>query len=438
MTDPYADLRRFVDLQRRRPLDWRSKGFGALPQVLNAVELAPAGVRLSDLGTPMLTIDAAALEHDVTAMAHWCVQHGLGLAPHGKTTMAPALWLAQLDAGAAAITVANAAQLRSGYAFGVRSFLVANEIVGPAELRWLAARLDADPDLDVLCWVDSVAAVQRIEDALAGQEVRRPLTVCVEVGSLSGRTGARAPDELLAVADRVVASPVCLLAGVSGYEGAVAGAGTDVAGLAAVEGFLTSMAEACTALRERFETAVVTVTAGGSAYFDVVAQVLGPLAGSAVAGREVRVLLRSGCYVVHDDLHYARVTPAARGGDGPELRAALHVWASVLSRPEPDLVILDAGRRDLPFDLGLPVPQRAVRRSGEVHPVDLGPAEVVQLNDQHAFVRVEPASALAVGDVVRLGLSHPCTAFDKWRTIAVVDSAAEDDPAVVDAVRTFF
>jgi D-serine deaminase-like pyridoxal phosphate-dependent protein len=204
-----------------------------------------------------------------------------------------------------------------------------------------------------------------------------------------------------------------------------------------VEAFLTAIATAYRALADRFETSVVTVTAGGSVYFDVVARVLGPLAGAGTGDRTVEVLLRSGSYVVHDDLHYARSTPGVRRG-GPELRPAIHVWASVLSRPEPDLVILDAGRRDLPFDLGLPVPQRAVRRAGEVRPVELGPAELLQLNDQHAFVRVAASSALAVGDVVRLGLSHPCTAFDKWRTIAVVDAAGAADPAVVDAVQTFF
>jgi D-serine deaminase-like pyridoxal phosphate-dependent protein len=435
--DPHADLRQFVDALRSEHIDWRSKGFGALTRPLSARELQAAGVRLSDLGTPMMTIDAEALRHNVAAMAAWCTDRGLGLAPHGKTTMAPALWLAQLDGGARAITVANAAQLRAGYAFGVRSFVVANELVGTADLRWLAACRDADPHLEVLCWVDSVAAVERIDAALAARRPQRPLTVCVEVGSLSGRTGSRLPAEVLEVAERVLASPVCLLAGVSGYEGAVAGAGTDEAGLAAVEEFLAAIATAYTALADRFETSVVTVTAGGSVYFDVVARVLGPLAGAGTGDRTVEVLLRSGSYVVHDDVHYARVTPGARRG-GPELRPAIHVWASALSRPEPDLVILDAGRRDLPFDLGLPVPQRAVRRAGEARPVELGPAELLQLNDQHAFVRVAPSSALAVGDVVRLGLSHPCTAFDKWRTIAVVDVAGEVDPAVVDAVQTFF
>jgi D-serine deaminase-like pyridoxal phosphate-dependent protein len=437
LPDPYADLRQFVAGLRSEPLDWRSKGFGALPRPLAAQDLVTDAVRLSHLGTPMMTIDAGAVQHNVAAMAAWCTHRGLGLAPHGKTTMAPALWLAQLDGGAGAVTVANAAQLRAGYAFGVRSFLVANELVGAADLRWLAGCRDDDPSLDVLCWVDSVAAVERIEAALVGHRPQRPLTVCVEVGSPGGRTGSRSPAEVVEVAERVLASPVCLLAGVSGYEGAVAGAGIDEAGLAAVEEFLRSVATAYARLADRFETPVVTVTAGGSAYFDVVARVLGPLAGAGPGDRRVQVLLRSGCYVVHDDLHYARITPGS-GRGGPELRPAIHVWASVLSRPEPDLVILDAGRRDLPFDLGLPVPQRAVRRADDVRPVDLGPAELLQLNDQHAFVRVTLGSRLAVGDVVRLGLSHPCTAFDKWRTIAVVDTAAAVDPAVVDAVHTFF
>ena len=149
-TDPHADLRRFVDVLRADPLDWRSKGFGALGRPVAPAELAAAGVLLSDLGTPMLTLDAAAVAHNVAAMARWCDARGLGLAPHGKTTMAPALWLAQLDAGARAITVANASQLRAGYAFGVRALVVANEVVGAADLRWIAQTQDDDPDLEVL------------------------------------------------------------------------------------------------------------------------------------------------------------------------------------------------------------------------------------------------------------------------------------------------
>lgn len=436
MTDRHAELRAFVQQTRQVPLDWRSKGFGGLAEPVTAEELGTVGLRLADLGTPLMTLDRAAVAHNVATMAAWCLDRGLALAPHGKTTIAPTLWLAQLDAGARAITVANASQLQAAYAFGVRSVVVANEVVGDAELRWLAATRDADPGLAVLHWVDSVPAVERIEAVLADRPPARPLTVCVEVGSASGRTGSRSPGEVSAIADRVVASPCCRLAGVSGYEGAVPGAGADPAGLAAVEGFLHDLAAAYAALADRFETAVVTVTAGGSAHFDQVAAVLAPLSGTR-SGHTVELVLRSGAYVVHDDVHYAAVTPSVRGG-GLDLQPAIHVWAAVLSRPEPDLVLLDAGKRDLPFDLGLPVLLSAVRRGPAVATVPLGTTEVQRLNDQHAFVRVPADSALTVGDVVRLGLSHPCTAFDKWRTIAVVDSAHQPDPLVVDAVTTFF
>ncbi|MBX6767912.1 MAG: amino acid deaminase, partial [Actinomadura rubrobrunea] len=111
--------------------------------------------------------------------------------------------------------------------------------------------------------------------------------------------------------------------------------------------------------------------------------------------------------------------------------SAMHAWARVVSRPVPGLALLDAGRRDLPFDQGLPEPQ-LVRGKGAA-PVENG--RVTALNDQHAFLR---DADVRVGDVVRLGLSHPCTALDKWTLIPVVDDADADNPAVVDLIRTWF
>ena len=68
-------------------------------------------------------------------------------------------------------------------------------------------------------------------------------------------------------------------------------------------------------------------------------------------------------------------------------------------------------------------------RGGE--PLPLGPASVTELNDQHAFVS---ATGLEVGDLVCLGISHPCGAFDRWRTILEVDP----EYSVTRAIRTFF
>jgi len=145
------------------------------------------------------------------------------------------------------------------------------------------------------------------------------------------------------------------------------------------------------------------------------------------------VILRSGCYLTHDHGIYARASPAARGAAGaPELVPALELWAQVLSRPEPELALLGAGRRDVGFDAGFPVPLRAVRRDGSRSGADGW--QVTGLNDQHAYLRVPQDAALAPGDLVCLGISHPCTTLDKWRVLVVLN----DGDRVIDAVHAFF
>ncbi|MCP9952480.1 hypothetical protein [Actinomadura madurae] len=185
-----------------------------------------------------------------------------------------------------------------------------------------------------------------------------------------------------------------------------------------MDAYLRRLANLHRSLEYEVDDPIVTV--GGSAFFDQVAEVL--------AGAEGRVVLRSGAYVVHDDGFYRGISPFARGAAGERLRSAMHGWARVVSRPEPALALLDAGKRDVPFDEGLPVPQ-LVRGKGPVG------GRITALNDQHAFLR---DSSAEIGDVVRLGLSHPCTALDKWTMIPVVDDAGADRPAVVDYLRTYF
>jgi D-serine deaminase-like pyridoxal phosphate-dependent protein len=228
-------------------------------------------------------------------------------------------------------------------------------------------------------------------------------------------------------------APSLRLAGVGGYEGALAHDASP-GGLAAVDAYLRRLAGLHARLP--YETGEPVVTAGGSAYFDQVVAVLG--------GLDAQVVLRSGAYVIHDDGFYRSISPFARAGaaagagtagsGGTRLRPAMHGWARVVSRPEPALALLDAGKRDFPFDEGLPEPQ-LVRGKGP-----LRGAEITALNDQHAFLRGDGVreAALEEGDVVRLGLSHPCTAMDKWTLIPVVDDADAGDPVVVDLVRTWF
>jgi D-serine deaminase-like pyridoxal phosphate-dependent protein len=412
-------------------LDWRFKAFPPVDGVaLEDVRAQGWNLLAGDLMLPALVLKESALEHNLRTMAALCAEAGVSLAPHAKTTLAPALVSRQLAAGAWGITAATAWQARALHALGVERILLANEVVDEASLRWIAAA--AGDGLELFVLVDSLDAVALMDGALARAGASRRLAVLVELGVPGGRTGCRSRDEALAVAAAVAEARSLVLAGVEGYEGVI---GPDADGtLAAVDAFLAQLRELTAELDRRGafqEAGEILVTAGGSAFFD---RVLAGLAGPWDLSRPVRVVLRSGSYVTHDSGFYARISPLdGRGTGDVRLLPAFEAWGAVLSAPEPGLAIVGFGKRDVPYDLDLPNPVSVRRRSGELEALRDGTVRVEALMDQHAFVRLEGES-LAVGDWLGCGISHPCTAFDKWRLIPVVDDRYD----VVDALQTLF
>ena len=250
---------------------------------------------------------------------------------------------------------------------------------------------------------------------------------------MGGRTGCRTPEQALEVARAVDSSRRLALAGVEAFEGVISSktlSGT----IDATDAFLHDMRALVVKLDQAGHFAKaqrVIVTAGGSAFPD---RVVAELGHPWDLSRPVALVLRSGCYLTHDAIHYRELSPF--GGRIPEtgpLHEAMEVWGVVLSLPEPGLALIGFGKRDVPYDLELPVPRFVKSGAEELRRVGEG-ASIFALNDQHAFLRVGPGDQLRVGDLVGCGISHPCTAFDKWRLIPVVD----DDYRVIDAVLTYF
>lgn len=402
----------------------------AAPLRCSAVADQGWSVLADDLPLPLAVLRRSALQHNLAWQQRFADERGLGLAPHGKTTMSPQLFRRQLDAGAWGLTVANVTQLATALRAGARRVLIANQVLDAAELAALATLRGSHPGLRVPFLLDSAAQLALIEASAPTQ----PFEVLLEIGLAGGRTGCRTHAQAMALARAARASPAVRLVGVECYEG-LGASGDDAADGAMVEALLQRLhavaREADAA--QLFETDEILLSAGGSGLFDLVAPGL-----RLALGRPVRGLLRSGCYLSHDQGHYRRLVSAVnrRLGCGNGLQAALEVWARVQSRPEPGLAILNAGKRDLSFDMGLPLPQawlpRAARQPAERRPAGADWA-ITALNDQHAHLR-GALDALQVGDRVVLGLSHPCTTFDKWRWMPVVD----DDYRVVDAISTWF
>ncbi|MEV0737530.1 amino acid deaminase [Streptomyces sp. NPDC050549] len=408
-------------------VDHRFKGLPPDADGRTLAELAAERRNLFTGGftTPVLALSAERLEHNLRLMETYATRHGLAFAPHGKTSMAPQLFHRQLAHGAWGITLAVPHQVRVAREFGIDRVFLANELVDPAALKWISSQLDADPGFRFICYVDSVRGVELMDAALRG--AARPLDVVVELAAGEGaRTGVRTEAECALVADAVAAAETLRLVGVAGYEGEVPQA--DPERVHAWLRRLTALAVDFDKAGRFSDTDGIVVSAGGSAWFDAVADVFAELPELSLPALK---LLRSGAYVSHDDGHYRKLTPFTRVPEEGALEPAFRLWAQIVSRPSPEQAFANAGKRDAAYDLDLPLAQ-VVRRDGTERPAT--GIEVTGLSDQHAWLRTTAEADLEVGDWVGMGLSHPCTSFDKWQLIPV----AEADGTVVDYVRTYF
>lgn len=433
------DLRR-VEALAELPIPAGTKGLplGRAGMTLGDAARSRWRVLEGDLPMPVLVLKESALANNVVAMASWARERGALLCPHGKTTMAPQLFARQIEAGAWGLTAATPAHLAVYRQYSVQRIFYANELVEPHVISWLDQELASDPDFEFYCLVDSTAVVHALERGLRSSA--RPVNVLIEVGYPGGRCGVRDLDTARQLADTVESSGRMTLTGIECFEGLISRPGLEDT-LQAVTEFLTFTHEvardlvARTSLREAEN---VLVSAGGSAYFDRVTSAF-DAAGVGSPLDRTRLILRSGCYLTQDGGFYNETSPLAGRAEVPVLRDAIEVWSTVLSRPEPELVITSMGRRDAPYDMSLPRPVRcASARQGQARaggePQSLDGARVRALNDQHAHIEVAASSALRPGDLVGCTVSHPCGAFDRWRVILVVD----DDYRVTDALATFF
>ena len=422
-------------------LDVATKGYPlsspALP--ISAIGAQRWSLLAGDLPLPQAVICDSALAHNHAWMRDFTQSTGVLLAPHGKTTMAPQIFAQQLAAGAWGITVANVQQLVICVRFGVRRIIMANQLLGRAEVGTVIHLLEAHPDLEFHFLIDSHAQLTSIERVADSQSMSRKLTALLELGVAGGRTGARTFDEAVGVARAVAASKTIALSGLECYEGLqiTGDSGRDAIMVAGLMQRVHDVALACD--REGlFAGRSIILTAGGSAAFDIVARDL-PMKLS----KPVLTILRSGCYVTHDSGFYNRMLEGVKARSGtawqsrPGLRPALEVWSRAQSCPEPGLAILTMGKRDASFDLEMPIVRKRYRPGIDTAPQP-APAtwKIANMNDQHAYLRfsADDDAAPQVGDLVGCGISHPCTTFDKWRALFTVD----DDYRVTGAIRTFF
>ena len=401
------------------------KGFPGhhMPVNISQIGLQKWNVLKGDFPLPLAVIKETAIEHNLLWMKDFCEKRQLDIAPHGKTSMSPELYARQLDAGAWGISFANVFQASLGIRHGVKRIIIANQVYQQADLEALSVLLATYPDIRVYFLVDSVEQVDAIEKWQSSTQSKKPFTVLIELGIQGKRTGCREHEQAMTLAQKIKDTRGLLLCGIECYEGALATCDHehDQASVAALMNRVQQLAVACEK-ENLFENEEILLTAGGSAIFDLVAQHLKPQ-----LQRPTRGILRSGCYLTHDHVHYRKMLKCVgeRLQLRETLRPALEVISSVQSCPEAGLALLTMGKRDVSYDMDLPVAIWRAKLGDKVVSGVPSHWEITALNDQHAYLKFNPATPTLehphVGQIIGSGISHPCTTFDKWRWMPIVD-----------------
>jgi D-serine dehydratase len=364
---------------------------------------------------PIMVLKESAVKNNIAQMMSFCNSVDAQLAPHVKTTMSPQLAQMQVAAGATALTVANFWQGRIFLKHGFKNLIIANEVLDPTAIAEIA-KINKQKQAEIIFYVDSILALEIIQKhtPLEGEQ-----NLFIEVGTENGRGGVRELSLVEQLAQRIKADKRLNLIGVTGFEGAVPDAARGRRGEKKISKFCQKIVAAAELAYPYKSDQQFVISAGGSAYFDIVARELNKFE------KPRRLLLRSGGYITHDHKYYEEIYPFA--STDRSFQPAIEVWAQVISKPEKGFGVLNLGKRDIGNDLHNPIPIKSY--DGQVKSFS---AVIEKLNDQHGYLRGKQEFSLA--QLIGLGISHPCTTFDKWGLIPLVN----DDYDLIDCLQTFF
>ncbi|MDQ3890079.1 MAG: alanine racemase [Actinomycetota bacterium] len=368
--------------------------------------LPPGRLRMPDLetvATPALVLEGATLAENVRAMAERARAAGAELWPHTKTHKSRAIAALQREYGISGLTTATVREAECFVEGGFEDVLVAYPPVGDWRLERLCA-LARRARVRVV--VDNGEVARALDDACRRSGVRIPYLWEVDCGV--GRCGT-APG----AATAEIAAPIAERTRWAVFDGVMAFGG-HAYGARAHEEIERAAAEEGAAVRE-------TVAALAELGVETRTTSVGTTPTAHELEREGPVgEIRPGNYVFYDATQVAL-------GVVPSARCALTVLATVVSRPDPRRLILDAGSKALAAERLTPL----TPGFGFV----LGHPELVveRLFEEHAIVVSEAPSDVSIGARLRIVPNHACACANLHERMLVVSDGAVEDVWPVDA-----
>lgn len=442
MTPPLLARRDLPARAAETEINELMRGFPPGQRAMQLTDIGALGwsIPAEDVCLPVLTVSDEAFEHNVAVINDYAAEHGLKICAHGKTMMAPQLLARVLRGrqtlGLCAATTQQAAVMA---ACGAANVLIANQVIGRANIAKLGDLARRYTETRFLVFVDSTTGV----DQLVGLGVDAPVSVLVEIGVPGGRGGVRdiaAARGLIAHILRLAPNSGVQLAGVASYEGAVPAGPEQGQQIEALFALTADAYEAALQLGMSSSPRPI-ISAGGSSSFDLVTNAFAKRSYSV----RPELWLRPGVAPTYDHVVYQERLAEMDQRQGFVLdgrvqsaqaafRPALALWAAVQSIPDGDVALVAAGIRDFPADAGYPTLLEIYRKGELVGQFPPGMHRMSRANDQHGYLPLGGGLDVRIGDVLKFGISHPCTAFDKWPMLFMLDA----HNVITEAIRTYF
>jgi len=336
---------------------------------------AEIGTPLAEVDTPALIIDLDAFERNLRALPEKIAGHPVALRPHSKTHKSPIIALKQMALGAVGVCCQKVSEAEALVEGGVKDVLIANEVVGAAKLRRLAALAR---HASIAVCVDDAGNLADVEDAAIDFDARIKVLVEIDVGA--GRCGVTPGADAVALAQAIAGSKHLSFDGLQAYQGSAQHIRNHDERRQAIER-AAEMARSTKSMIEAAGIACPRVTGAGTGSF------------LFEAASNVYTELQCGSYVFMDADYNRNLN--ASGKAAPEFEQSLFVWATVMSRPTPERAIVDAGLKALSVDAGMPVV------------TDFPEVTFARASDEHGKLEMKRATeGLDVGDKIRLTPGH--------------------------------
>jgi len=352
------------------------------------------GMHKTELDTPALLIDLDKMEANIQTMANYFTNVSAALRPHVKTHKTPIIAHKQIAAGAIGVTCAKLGEAEAVIHAGIRDVLIANQVVGTQKIARL---INLAKHAEIMVAVDNPQNVQAISEAASAKGVS--IRILVEVNIGMNRCGVEPGQPTLALAQHILQSPNLKFEGLMGYEGHTVSKPDYAERDRATREAMQCLLDAKHYL-EKHAVEIAIMSGGGTGTFNIT--------GSIPEMTEVQ----AGSYVFMDST-YHKVE-----GIGERFDCALSVLATVVSRPQPNRIVVDTGLKVLAKEFGIP------------QPIGVSGLEMTGLSEEHGKMEADANSTLTPGDKLEILPTHCCTTVnlhDKYYGIrnGIVESVWE-------------